>query len=147
MCMKELEDDWLDITDQWHNILYQLAQAQCSTFSSIDCVQTKGLALYSTHLVNGSDYTGHSDESLARENIFSQPVTGCKSKVRIYMASNTVGEICCWSYSYAQTSFRWFINIYLFLTCLDSSPVQSTSVQWHPWQSSIVALYKNHHEL
>ena len=45
----------------------------------IDCVQAKVLALYSTHLVNGSDYTGHPDESLARESIFSQPVTGCKS--------------------------------------------------------------------
>ena len=102
----------------------------------IDCVQAKGLALYSTCLVNGSDHTGHTDESLARESIFSQPVTGCKSKVRIYMASNkpnTIGEICYCQllvlYSYAQISFRWLINIYLFLTCLDSSPVQSTSVQ------------------
>ena len=64
----------------------------------IDCVQAKGLALYSTLLANGSDHTGHPDESLAIESIFSQPVTGCKSKVRIYTASNkpnTVGEICC----------------------------------------------------
>ena len=44
--------------------------------------------------------------SLARENVYSQPVTGCKCGVRarIYLASykpNTVGEICavrCWSY-------------------------------------------------
>ena len=66
----------------------------------IECVQAKVHALYPTHLVKGSDHTGHPDESLARESIFSQPVTGCKSKVRIYMASNkpnTVGEICCWS--------------------------------------------------
>ena len=66
----------------------------------IDCVQAKVLTLYSTHLVKGSDHTGHPNESLARESIFSQPVTGCKSKVRIYIASNkpnTVGEICCWS--------------------------------------------------
>ena len=65
----------------------------------IDCVQAKGLALYSTHLVKGSDHTGHPDESLAKESIFSQPVSYRMqvSKVRIYMASNkpnTVGEIC-----------------------------------------------------
>ena len=60
----------------------------------IDCVQAN--VLHCT-LLKGSDHTGHPDESLARESIFSQPVTGCKSKVRIYMASNkpnTVGEIC-----------------------------------------------------
>ena len=48
----------------------------------IDCVQAKVLALYSTHLVKGSDHTGHPAESLARESIFSQPVTGSKSKAR-----------------------------------------------------------------
>ena len=97
----------------------------------IDCVQAKGFALYSTHLVNGSDYTGHPDESLARERIFSQPVTGCKSKVTIYMASNTVGEICYCQLLVLQlcsNCFWWIINIYLFLTFLDSSQAQSTSV-------------------
>ena len=39
--------------------------------SYIDCVQAKGLASYSTHLVNGSDHTGHPDKSLARELAFS----------------------------------------------------------------------------
>ena len=82
----------------------------------IDCVQAKGLALYS-----------HPDESLARERIFSQPVTGCKSKARLVRSV----VVSCWSYShtYVQICFWWFINIYLFLTFLDSSPAQSTSVQ------------------
>ena len=48
----------------------------------IDCVQAKGLALYSTLLVDGSDHTSHPDESLARKSVFSWPVTGCKSKAR-----------------------------------------------------------------
>ena len=48
----------------------------------IDCVQAKGLALYSTHLVNCSDHTSHPDESLATESVFSWPITGCKSKAR-----------------------------------------------------------------
>ena len=65
----------------------------------IDCVQAKVFALYSTHLVKGSDHTCHPDELLAKESIFSQPVSYRMqvSKVRIYMASNkpnTVGEIC-----------------------------------------------------
>ena len=69
----------------------------------IDCVQAKVLALYSTHLVKGSDYTGHPAESLARENIFSQPVTGCKSKARLVRSV----AVSCWSYShtYAQIGF------------------------------------------
>ena len=51
-------------------------------------------ALYSTCLVNGSDHTGHPAESLARESIFSQPVTGCKSKARLVRSV----VVSCWSY-------------------------------------------------
>ena len=38
------------------------------------------------------------NESLARKSVYSQPVTGCKSRAEIYTAShkhNTIGEICC----------------------------------------------------
>ena len=64
--------------------------------------------------LNGSDYAGHPNESLARESVYSRLITGCKSrvKVRIYMVShkpNTVGEICCPQllvYTYAQFCFR-----------------------------------------
>ena len=81
----------------------------------IDSVQAKGLTLYSTHLVNGSDHTGHPDESLARESIFSQPDTGCKFKVKIYMASNkpnTVGEICCCQLLVLQLCLNRFQVVY-----------------------------------
>ena len=58
--------------------------------------------LPTTCSVKGLDYVGYSDESLAGESIYSQPVTGCKSRMRarIYIASNkanTVDVICCFS--------------------------------------------------
>ena len=58
-----------------------------------DCVHAEGLAQivsrsYSTHSVRGS--TDHPNMSLARESVYSRPVTGCKSELRarIYMTSH-----------------------------------------------------------
>ena len=94
----------------------------------IDCVHTEGLAwilslLYCTRSVNArSEYAGHPDETLARQSVHSQPVTGCKSGVRarIYTASHkpytiVVGSlvVSCWSCTYVQFCFRWFINLFL----------------------------------
>ena len=72
---------------------------------NIDCVHVEGLAwilspLYSTRSVKGSDYAGHSNESFARERVYSRPVTRCKSRVRakVDMAShkpNTISELSC----------------------------------------------------
>ena len=44
-------------------------------------------------LSQGSNYTGLPKESLARESVYSKPVTGCKSEVRarIYTALHKPG--------------------------------------------------------
>ena len=62
-------------------------------------------------MLRGSDYVGHPNESLARESVYSQSVTGCKSRLRtrIYTASHKTNTtvvrsvvVSCWSYTYAQ---------------------------------------------
>ena len=43
-------------------------------------MNTLSIVLHS--LGQGTNYAGHPDESLARESVYSRPVTGCKSGVR-----------------------------------------------------------------
>ena len=64
-------------------------------------MNTLSIVLYS--LGQGSDCVGHPNESFARESVYSQPVTGCKSgmRVRIYETSHKPNKYC-WSYTHAQ---------------------------------------------
>ena len=75
----------------------------------ISACMLKGLHEYPphfTHSIKGSDDAGHPDDSLARESIFSQPVSyRSKFGVRTIAShkSTAVDVICvvsCWSYNY-----------------------------------------------
>ena len=62
----------------------------------VDCVHTKGLGMNTLPIVLYSLSQGfrpHPDESLARESVYSWPVTGRKSEVRSVVVS-------CWSVKY-----------------------------------------------
>ena len=67
-------------------------------------MDTLAIVLYS--LGQWSEYAGHPDETLARQSVYSRPVTQCKSGVnaRVYTASHKPNTIVvrsvvvsCWS--------------------------------------------------
>ena len=79
----------------------------------IDCVQAKELALYSTLLANGSDHMTHPDESLAKESVFSWPITGCKSQAReftdlLLSAAGLIGRVMLKFVSGGLLTFTYF---------------------------------------
>ena len=80
---------------------------------------------------------GSSRESLTKNSVYSQSVTGCKSRVgeRIYTASHKPNIIVvdavvvsCWSCTTLNLVFWWFITFMTFQR-VQSSPVQSSPFQ------------------
>ena len=89
---------------------------------------------YFTRLVKSSEHTGHPDESLARANVYSQPVTGSILPVKSVVVS-------CWSYTHVQYCFQWSG---VFVSPVQYSSVQYSSVQSSPIQRLITLPFNPH---
>ena len=98
----------------------------------IDCVQAKVHALYSILLANASDHTSHPDESLAKESVFSWPITGCKSQAREFtdLLLLAAGLIVIHMLKFVSGGLAaGGLLTFTYFRHFESSPVQSTSVQ------------------
>ena len=122
------------------NWLYRLRACRGARMNTLSIICK---LLYS--LGQGTDYAGHPDESLARQSVYSRPVTGCKSgvKARVYTQfkrhpTSPIPFVVVSCLSYTLLNFVSGSLLTYFWHFHESSPVQSSPLQSSPVQSTSV---------